>query len=187
MADINNLLATARQEMSQVIDSFTIELQKVRVGAVNIELIKSISVEVYGSFIPMYQVATISIPSANSIVITPWDKNNLRNMALAVEVEFKGEINPNVKDDAVYLNFPPLTLERKEEFVRFIKDKGEQYRQRLREVRQTIKSMIDEIKKKSEAPEDEVFKALAELDEITKEYTEKINDMYEAKKNQLLK
>jgi len=187
MADINNLLAESRQEMSQVIDSYNIELQKIRVGAVNVEVIKAISVEVYGSYIPLFQVATISSPSANTVIITPWDKSNLRNIGSAIEAEFKGEVNPNIKDDAVYLNFPPLTQEKKEEFVKFLKEKSEQFRQRLRDVRQTFKSLLDEMKKNSEAPEDEIFRGLEELDKITKEFTEKINELYEAKKTQLLK
>lgn len=187
MADVNSLLAKARTDMDQVIESFKTEIQKLRAGAVNVEHIKNIHIDVYGSKVPMYQVATITAQSAIAVTITPWDKNNLRSISEGINEEFKGEVNPNVRDNAVYLNFPPVTQEKKEEYVKMLKEKAEQFRQRLRDVRQDVKSDIEELKKNSEAPEDVIFKGLEDLDNITKQYTENINDIFENKKEQLLK
>ncbi|WKZ30199.1 MAG: ribosome-recycling factor [Candidatus Dojkabacteria bacterium] len=187
MADIATLQQQTTQEMTEVIESFKTEMQKIRIGSVNIEVVKNISVEAYGSYMPMYQVATITSPSAASMVITPWDKGLLNNIASAIGEEFKKEINPNIKDNSVFINFPPLTQEKKEEFVKVIKEKGEQFRQRLRDVRQEIKSDIEALKTNGEAPEDVVFKALEALDETTKKFTEQISEIYENKKEQLLK
>jgi ribosome recycling factor len=187
MADIASLQQDASIGMAEVIESFKIEMQKIRIGSVNVESIKNISVKAYGSYMPLYQVATITAPSAVSMVITPWDKGVLNDIANAISEEFKKEINPNIKDNSVYINFPPLTQEKKEEFVKIIKEKGEQFRQRLRDVRQDIKSNIEELKTSGDAPEDAVFKALEQLDETTKKFTEQIAELYEHKKEQLLK
>lgn len=187
MANIADLLALGRESMNEVIESFKTELSKLRLGGANVEMVKNISVEVYGNYMPMYQVATISSPSANSIIITPWDKANLRAIGAGIDDEFKKEVNPNIRDDAVYLNFPPLTQEKKEEFVKLIKEKSENYRQRMRDARQDIKTELEQMKKDAEVSEDLIFKALEELDEITRQYTEQINELYETKKVQLLK
>jgi ribosome recycling factor len=187
MGDVKVFLDEASSMMQKSIEYFQLEMQKLRLGSVNIEAIKNISVEIYGSHMPIFQVATISSPGAASVIITPWDKGSLQPIASAVETEFRGEINPNVKDGAVYVNFPAITQEKKEEYVKLLKEKSEHFRQQIRDHRQESKNAIEDMKKNGEVSEDIVFKALEDLDELTKKMTEEINNHYEAKKAQILK
>ena len=187
MADLAQIWSDVDLDMQLAVESFKEEAQKMRAGSVNMDTLKNIQVTAYGSVVPLYQVATISAPSVATAIISPWDKGNIKAVADAVTNEMKGEVMPSVKDDAIYLNFPPLTQEKKEEYTKILKDRSENYRQGLRDIRQTAKSKLEELKKDGGLPEDALFKALEDLDETTKKFTEQINDIYEKKREQLLR
>lgn len=187
MATVVEILENTSLKMMELVEAYKEELQKLRVGSANPEKVKNTQVDVYGNFMPLFQVATIAVPSAITVVITPWDKNNMKAIADALQKELAGEATPTVKDTSVYINYPPLTQEKKEEFVKILKDKAEQIRQRLRDVRQDAKSTLEDQKKNGELPEDSFFKAIEDLDEQIKKSSEEVNTLYEQKKEQLLK
>jgi ribosome recycling factor len=187
MADLAQIWSDVDTDMQLAVESFKDEAQKMRAGSVNVDSLKNIQVMVYGAAMPMYQIATISTPSAATAIITPWDKANINAIAGAIQTELKGEINPSVKDNAVYLNFPPLTQEKKEQLTKILKDRSENYRQGLRDIRSTAKSKFEEMKKEGELPEDACYKAIEDLDETIKKYTDEINSIYEQKREVLLR
>ena len=187
MADLAKIWSDLDTDMQIAVESFREEAQKMRAGSVNIDALKNIQVSAYGSALPLYQMASISTPSAATAVITPWDKRNVQPIADAIQAEMKGEVTPSVKDSSIYLNFPLLTQEKKEEYTKILKDRSENFRQGLRDIRQTAKSKFEELKKEGELPEDALFKALEDLDETTKKFTEQINDIYEKKRELLIK
>ncbi len=187
MADLAQIWSDLDTDMQLALEGFKEEAQKMRAGSVNVDQLKNIQVMAYGSAMPLYQVATISTPTAVTAIITPWDKGNLRAAADAIQSEMKGEVMPSVKDDAIYLNYPPITQEKKEAFTKLLKDKSENYRQGIRDIRQNAKSKFEDMKKEGALPEDAFFKALEDLDETTKKFTDLINEVYEQKKEQLLK
>lgn len=187
MADLAQIWSDVDTSMQLAVEAFKEEAQKLRAGSVNIDQLKNISVTAYGTPMPLYQVATISTPTAVTAIISPWDKGNLQNVASAIQAELKGDITPSIREDAVYLNFPPLTQEKKEEYAKLLKDRSENYRQGLRDIRQDAKSKFEEMKKNGELPEDAAFKAIEDLDETIKKFTDQINTIYENKKEQLLK
>jgi ribosome recycling factor len=187
MADLAQVWSDVDTDMQLAVESFKEEAQKMRAGSVNMDAIKNIQVTAYGATMPLYQVATISAPSAATAVITPWDKGNIKAVADAVQADMKGEVMPSVKEDAIYLNFPPLTQEKKEEYTKLLKDRSENYRQGLRDIRQTAKSKLEELKKDGDLPEDDFFKSIEDLDETTKKFTDQINDIYEQKRELLLR
>ncbi|MCC7304339.1 ribosome recycling factor [bacterium] len=187
MADLAQIWSDLDTDMQLAVEAFKDEAQKMRAGGVNVDMLKNIQITAYGSIMPLYQVATISTPTPATAIITPWDKGNLKATADALQTEMKGEVMPTVKDDAIYLNFPPLTQEKKEEYTKILKDRSENFRQGLRDIRQSAKTKIEDMKKNGELPEDAMFKSLEDLDETTKNFTEKINEIYEKKRELLLK
>ena len=187
MADLAQIWSDLDTDMQIAVESFKEEAQKMRAGSVNIDALKNIQVSAYGSAMQLYQMASISTPSAATAVITPWDKGNVQPIADAIQAEMKGEVTPSVKDSSIYLNFPLLTQEKKEEYTKILKDRSENFRQGLRDIRQTAKSKFEELKKEGELPEDALFKALEDLDETTEKFTEQINDIYEKKRELLIK
>jgi len=173
-------------EMLSSVEAFSKEVAKLSMGNVNIQFIKDINVKAYGSSSPMYQVATITCPNAISAIITPWDKSIIKSIVEAVEDAYNKEIVPNVRDNSVYLNFPAVTEEKKREYLKIIKDKAEDYRNRIRNHRQNAKADIEKAKKEGYITEDEYYKFVEELDDLTRKYTEEVNKVYEKKKASLL-
>ncbi len=186
MADIAEILEMASLEMDEVVDSFKHEVNKLRIGSVNIEAAKGIMVDAYGAKTPLYQVATLSAPSAMTLVVTPWDKSLLKNIAEAISEHFAHEVSPSIKSESVYVNFPPITKERQKEYLKIIKDTAEKYRQRLRDVRNDAKSKIETLKKDGDITEDDYYKYIEKLDKMIREHTDSIAEVYETKKESLL-
>lgn len=187
MADLAQVWSNVDTDMQLAIEAFKEEAQRMRAGGVNLETLKNIQVTAYGVPTPLYQISTISAPSIATAVITPWDKSNVQAIADAIQADMKGEVMPSVKESAIFLNFPPLTQEKKEQYTKILKERSENFRQGLRDIRQTAKTKIEEMKKDGDLPEDDMFKALEDLDETTKKFTDQINDIYEKKREILLK
>jgi ribosome recycling factor len=187
MADLAQIWSDFDTDMQMAVESFKDEAQKMRAGSVNIDALKNIQIMVYGSAMPLYQVATISAPSAVTAIITPWDKANVNAISGAIQTEMKGEVNPAVREGSVYLNFPALTQEKKEQLIKLVKERSENFRQGLRDIRTAAKSKFEEMKKNGELPEDAFFKAIEDLDETTKKHTDSINAIYEQKRELLMK
>ncbi len=181
MGDIDGFFKEVEQDYKEIVDRFKGEVDKLRLGNVNLEVAKNIQVEAYGSMVPLYQIASLSAPTAMTLVVTPWDKSLLKPIAEALAAAYNNEVTPTVKDNAVYVNFPPITKEKQLEYLKLIKDLAEKFRQRLRDLRNEAKSKLEDM----ELPEDLHFKAQERLDELTRKYTEEINSVYEDKKQQL--
>ncbi len=186
MGDLETFFEELELDLEEQLERFQKEVAKMRIGEVNIESAKQIQVEAYGSKVPLYQVATLSAPNAMTLVVTPWDKNLLKNLADAINDYYGSDITPNIKDDAIYINFPPLTKERQQEYLKLIKKLAETYRQRLRDIRNEYKNKIESAKQEGNLTEDDYYKALEKLDTYTKKYVEQINSIYEHKKQELL-
>ncbi len=172
-------------EMQEVVDKFHDEVARLRIGAVNIEVAKNINVDAYGSKMPLYQVATLSAPNAMTLIVTPWDKGLLKEIANAISEHYSSEISPTIKGESVYVNFPPITKEKQQEYLKLIKDLAEKYRQRLRDVRNEAKNKIEAGKQDGDVTEDAYYKAIEQLDDLTRKFVEKINSIYEGKKQEL--
>lgn len=186
MGDLKTIFEDAELKMVGIIDHFEKEVSKMRIGSVNVQFLKEIEVEAYGSKMPINQVATISVPNAISAIITPWDKANVQIIANAIAEAFNYEINPTVRDNAVYVNFPPLTQEKRKEYLKILKTQVEEYRQRLRDIRQDAKNAIERLKKDGEITEDEYYKSIEDLDELTRNYTDQIQSIFDKKAKALL-
>lgn len=185
MGDLDEFFEELNLELEEQVERFQNEVAKMRIGAVNIESAKQIQVEAYGSKVPLYQVATLSAPNAMTLIITPWDKNLLKDLADAISDYYGSDITPNIKDNAIYINFPPLTKERQMEYLKLIKKLAETYRQRLRDVRNEYKNKIEAAKQEGSLTEDDYYKAIERLDASTKKYVDEINSIYEKKKQEL--
>ena len=138
-------------------------------------------VEAYGSEMPMSQVATISVPEARTIVIQPFDKGNLSNIERAIHKANLG-VTPNNDGHVVRLNLPPLTEERRKDFVKVVKGKAEEAKVSIRQAR---RDTLEEIKK-AEFPEDESKRLHDDVQKLTDKYTDKIEKATAAKEKELM-
>ncbi len=185
MGVVEELFKKLGKEYEELLSRYKDEIATLRVGAVDLEKVKNIEVDAYGTNMPVYQVATVMSQSALTIVITPWDKKLLDKIAEAVTSALK-DVTPTIKGDAVYLNFPPLTEEKRKEYLKLISKLGEHFRQQLRDIRNRYKRQIEEANKSGEIPDSMIHKVLEKLDSLTRQFREEIDKIYGNKEKQIL-
>lgn len=182
--------------MSNYIDSFQNEFQKVieflkkeivglRTGRANSALVENILVEAYGTKMPLKQLAGISVSDAKTIIIEPWDKNNLKNIEKAFQTIELG-LTPKVENNILIVSFPPLNEEKRKELVKILYQKAESSRIALRAIRDKIREEIFKKEKSKEISEDEKYRLFKELDEKTKKFNEEIKKLVDQKEKEIM-
>ena len=162
------------------------DISSLRTGRIAPSIVETIKVESYGTFSELVQLASISAPQPQTIVIKPWDKNILKDIERALR-NSDLNINPVVESEIVRINFPALTEESRKDLVKLLHKKLEDARVSLKAQREKIKESILSLEKSKEISEDEKFQALKKLDEMTKDYNEKIKIIGQNKEEEIMK
>ena len=157
----------------------------IRTGRANAAMFNKVMVDYYGSLTPVNQLASIQIPEARSILITPYDKSSLAAVEKALRDSDLG-INPNNDGAVIRVNLPQLTEERRKEYIKVAKHKAEDARVSIRTVRRHAKDALDKMVKDGEAGEDDVRRAEKHLDEATHKHVEHIDEILKHKEAELL-
>src|SRR5208283_6124974 len=144
--DANQILNDTDSKMKKAIEATKREFSSVRTGRASTSLVENIKVEYYGSFVPLNQVAGISIPDARTIEMKPWDAAALSEIEKAILKSDLG-LNPNNDGKVIRINIPPLTEERRKEFVKMVHKHAEDGRVALRSIRQEANKHLDLVKK----------------------------------------
>ncbi len=179
--------SSARSKMQQVIDLVVGDIGGIRTGRATPALVESLEISVYGGTqkLKLIELATISAPDTQSLVVDPWDKSvigEIRQGILAANIG----MNPSIDGEILRIVLPPLTTEDREKYVKLLSGKIENGRVMIRQIRGDL---MHEIKKKFEAKEiseDENFGQEKGLQELTDEYIKKIEEVGERKKQELL-
>lgn len=161
------------------------EMNQMRTGRATPALVEGLQVEAYGSTMEMKGVGSISVQDAKTLIIEPWDKNLLKAIEKAIHESSIG-INPVVDSKVVRLSMPPMTEENRKALVKVMKEKVEEAKVAARGVREDSRNEIIEAEKGGEFSEDEKFKLLEELDKMTKDYTDKIEDLGKQKEEEIM-
>ncbi len=183
MADANQILTDTEAKMKKTIESTKRDFQGVRTGRASTALVEHIKVEYYGSFVPLNQVANVSTPDARTIEIKPWDANALQEIDKALQKSDLG-ISPNNDGKVIRLNIPPLTEERRKEFVKMVHKFAEGGRVAIRGVRQDANKALDQLKK--DIAEDDFKKFHDRIQKMTDLYTDEANKLSEHKEKEIL-
>lgn len=182
---MNNLVEKNKEQFEKTIRFFQEDISSLRTGRVSPSLVEKISVESYGTTTELLQLAAISSPEPHSIVIKPWDKSILSAVEKAIS-KSDLNVNPIVDGDLVRLNFPSLTEESRKELVKVLHRKAEESRIKLRNNREKVKDEILSLEKSKSISEDQKFDALEDLDELVKEYNDKIKQISEKKEEDIM-
>lgn len=163
--EITEILNEASASMRRAIDFFEIELVKIRAGKASASILDGLSIDYYGNPTPIDQVANISVMDARTITIQPWEKKMLQPIEKAIIAANIG-INPQNDGNIIRLFLPPLTEERRKEFVKKSNSEGEQAKIVIRNIR---RDAIEQVKKaqKEGVSEDAAKEAEAAIQEIT--------------------
>ena len=174
-----------RGEFQAAVDFLINDLVTVRTGRANAALVDRILVENYGAMTPIQHVASISVPDARTILISPWDKGALKEIEKAIVAANLG-INPVNDGVAVRLSMPMMTEEVRKAQVKMVGQKVEQAKISLRGLRDKIKDEVISQEKAKEITEDDRYSLLEELDAVTKEYSGEVEQIGKAKETEIM-
>ncbi|ACQ80754.1 ribosome recycling factor [Beutenbergia cavernae DSM 12333] len=182
---IDDILLEAEDKMDKAVEVARDELGAIRTGRANAALFQKILVDYYGAPTPLQQLAGITIPEARVILINPYDRGAASEIEKALRASDLG-VNPSDDGNVIRIVLPQLTEERRREYVKLAKGKGEDARVSVRAVRRKAKDELDRIVRDGEAGEDEVARAEKELELATKSHVDAIDDLLSHKERELL-
>ena len=183
--DLKTLYADLKKRMDQVIEHLRHELAGVRTGRATINILDPVHVDAYGTRMPLNQVATLSIPDPMSIVAQPFDPSLLGAIEKAIRASDLG-LNPNNDGKIVRIPIPPLTEERRKELSRHVHKLSEDGRNSVRLVRREINERLKKLLKDKLVSEDDEHKGLDEVQKITDQHIQLIDDLQKKKDVELL-
>lgn len=173
-----------RKKMEAVIERFKNEMKKVRTGRAHPDMLSGIKVEVYGQFMPLNQVSNVTAADATLLVITPFDPSNIQAIATAIRDDQSLGLNPADDGRVIRVPIPALTEERRKEIVKNASTKVEEAKVAIRNVREDARKAV---KIASEMSEDMKKRAEKEVDELTKEFNDKVEAEFKAKSEEIMK
>ena len=174
----------AKENMDKAIQALKKDLNSVSTGRATPNLLDTVRVESYGNFVPLNQIANVSVPDPTTITIQPWDKAMVNPIDKAISAANLG-FTPKVEGMIIRVNIPKLTEERRKELVKLVKKYGEDKKVSVRNDR---RDALDEVKKrKSEFSEDEVKKFNDKIQDLTDEFIKKIDSLVSDKEAEILK
>jgi len=181
----NQFIETAQAEIKKALDFLVNDLKSLRTNRITTNFVQRIKVEIYGVRTPIEQIASLSILEPRTIVIEPWDKGAIKEIEKAV-AEAKLGPSSSLRENKIYLAFPPLTEESRKQVLKILKGKLEDARNSLRLIRNKIKSEIIKAEKEKEISEDEKFFFLEELNKLAAEKEIKIKEIGERKGREII-
>lgn len=182
---VDAALEDAGDRMAKAVAHTRSEFAGVRTGRATPALIEKLPVEYYGATAPMQQLASFSVPDARLLVVTPFDKGAMGAIERAIQDANLG-LNPSNDGVAIRLAFPPLTEERRKEFVKLVKQRAEDGRTAVRAARRDARKDLESLEKDGELSEDDLRWAEGELDKLTKTHEAEIDAALEVKTAELL-
>jgi ribosome recycling factor len=171
-------------EMKKAIEATKREFSEMRSGRANPKMVEGIRVSCYGTTMMLKELATIGVPEARMIVISPYDPTVVKEMEKAILQSDLG-ITPMMDSKVIRLVVPPLSQERRQEMVKLVKKISEEGKVSLRTVRQNGKDRIKTLEKDKKISEDEKFTADEELQKLTDKYSKDIDKLLEDKEKEL--
>ena len=183
--EYKEIINRIKPELEKTIDFLGREMTKIRTGRASVSLVEDITVDYLGQKFPLKQLATILVPEARKITIQPWDKSYLESIEKAISQSSIGAA-PIVDKEMIRIALPSMSEEYRKNFLRFISEKQEETKKTVRRWREQAWDEIQEGFKNGEIREDDKFRAKDEIQELVDKYNEKIEEIGERKKKEIL-
>ncbi|HEY4649973.1 MAG TPA: ribosome recycling factor [Pontibacter sp.] len=182
--EIQFYLSEAEESMQKAVQHTGAELTKIRAGKASPAMVEHLRVDYYGTPTPITQVANIAAPDARTILIKPWEKNMLGEINKAIKNSDLG-LNPQQEADAVRLNIPALTEERRRDLVKQVKSETESGKVAVRNIRKDVNDSLRKLQKEGTS-EDAVRDAEAKVQKMTDAYIVKIDELLSKKEAEIM-
>jgi ribosome recycling factor len=182
---IDDIKKDARERMGKSIEALKNSLGKVRTGRAHPSLLDHLSVDYYGSEVPISQVANIAVEDARTLSITPWEKPMIQVIEKAIMKSDLG-LNPATAGMVIRIPMPPLTEETRRDLVKVVRHDAESAKVAIRNIRRDANGDLKELLKEKEISEDEDRKAQDEIQKITDEFIRNVDEVVEVKEAELM-
>ncbi|HZM34940.1 MAG TPA: ribosome recycling factor [Burkholderiales bacterium] len=182
---IAELKKNTEQKMDKSVQAFKADLSKVRTGRAHTGLLDHISVDYYGSQVPLPQVAKVVLLDGRTIGVTPFEKKMVQSVEKAIRDSDLG-LNPATSGDTVRVPMPPLTEERRRELIKVVKHEAENARVAVRNLRRDANQHLKDALKKKEVSENDERRAQDEVQKMTDRHIAEIDKLLQQKEAELL-
>jgi ribosome recycling factor len=182
---IDETLLEAEEKMDKAVSVAKEDFATIRTGRVTPSMFNKISAEYYGTPTPIQQLASFHVPEARMVLIQPYDKSSMGAIEKAIRDSDLG-VNPTDDGQVIRVTFPELSEERRREYIKVARNKGEHAKVSIRNIRRSAKEILDKMIKDGDAGEDEVRRAEKELDDLTQKHVAKIDELLKHKEAELL-
>ena len=182
---IQDILDTADERMDETVSYLRSELNTIRAGRATPAMLDNVKVDYYGTQTPLNQVASVSAPQADLLVVQPFDRNALDDIERAIMKANLG-LNPSNDGEKIRIPVPPLSEERRKELAKTSRERAEEAKISIRNIRRDTKDAIKKAIKKHTLSEDVRYGADEDLQEITDAHTQKVDVMVDRKEKEIL-
>ena len=182
---MKQLIRTTRERMGKTVEATRAELARIRSGRASTALVDNVRVDYYGAETPLNQLASIAVPEPRLLVITPWDKTQIDNIEKALLKADLG-LTPNSDGNLIRIPIPPLNEERRKELVKRVKRVAEEGKVALRNIRRDANEATKKAEKSGDVSEDDAHRDKEEIQKITSEFSEKIDELAAKKEAEVM-
>lgn len=182
---INEVIKTVQKDMEKAIETMERDFSRMRTGRASLALLDGIRVDYYGSLSPLNQVASLSIPESRLITIKPWDKTVIGEIEKAIQRSDLG-LTPSNDGQIIRIAIPPLSEERRKEIVKVVHKRAEEGKISIRNARREGNEMLRAMEKDGEISEDELHKAMKDVQKQTDEFIKKVDEGLEIKEKEIM-
>ncbi len=182
---VKEVVSEHRKNMEKALDYLHNELRGVRTGRASTGLVDNLRVEYYGSPTPLNQLATVGVPDADSIIIKPFDPAALKDIEKAIK-NSDLSLAPIADGKVIRLSIPPLSTERRNQIAGQVKQFGEQAKVSIRNIRRDANKQLEDEQKAKLITEDDRDKGKKDVDDMTKEFTDKIDQAIKKKTDEIM-
>lgn len=182
---IDEILFEAEEKMDKAIAVAREDFATIRTGRANAGMFAKVVVDYYGTATPLNQLASFQVPEARMILVSPYDKSSVSAVEKAIRDSDLG-VNPTSDGALVRVVLPELTEDRRREYIKMARNKAEDARVSIRNIRRTAKEALEKLKHDGDAGEDDVRRAEKQLEELTGEHVGHIDEILKVKEAELL-
>ena len=182
---MDDILIECKDKMRKALDSFLIEISKIRGGTINKSIFDDIKVDYYGTQTPLNQLCNINTNEASSIILSPYDASVADEIVKSIQKSDLG-FNPNNDDGVIIINVPPLTQERRGELVKFLNKQSETYKFSIRNIRKELNDKVKKMLKNKDITEDKEKSDLKTIQDQTDKFINLIVDESSKKEKEII-
>lgn len=182
---LEDIKKDASARMKKAVEVLGQEMSKVRTGRAHTSLLDHVTVEYYGSTVPLSQVANIAVGDSRTLTVTPWEKTMIAQVEKAIMTSNLG-LTPNSAGNVIRVPLPPLTEERRKDLIKVVRGEAEQARVAIRNVRRDANSTVKDLLKEKEVSEDDARRAEEAIQKLTDAQVAEVDAVLDRKEKELL-